>query len=99
MYKVNNLACFQTYGSLKWYPKLFEKNLGRALKKHGVSIGEEFHCCGENLGMTLEQQQQLWSNFPSEIEKARAEHYEKIKCRPNAQDLENAEIFAKSLIK
>jgi hypothetical protein len=39
-------------------------------KKHGVSIGEQFHCCGENLGMSLEQQHQLWSSFPLEIEKA-----------------------------
>jgi flavodoxin len=93
------VACFQTYGNLKWYPKLFEKNLGKVLKKYGVSIGEQFCCPGENLGMSFEQQQQLWSSFPPEVEKARAEHYEKIKGRPNEADLENAKQFAKSLVK
>lgn len=94
-----HIACFQTYGNLKWYPKLFEKNLGKMLKRHGVSIGKQFYCPGENLGMSFEQQQQLWSSFPPDAEKARAEHYEKIKGRPNGQDLENARQFAKSLLK
>ncbi|MGV9171653.1 MAG: hypothetical protein ACOC44_13905 [Promethearchaeia archaeon] len=56
----SQIACFQTYGNLKWYPKMFEKNIGKALKKHGVSIGEQFYYCGENLGIFYEQQKQLW---------------------------------------
>ena len=94
----SQVACFQTYGNLTWYPKLFKKNIGKVLKKHGATIVDQFHCCGENLGMSLEQQQELWSSFPPEIEKARAEHYKKIKGRPNAEDLANAKAWAKNLV-
>jgi len=94
-----NIVCFQTYGNLAWYPDIFEKNIGKFLRKHNASIMDQFYCCGENLGMTIEQQRQLWATYPPEEEKAREEHAQKIKGCPNAEDLERAKLFVETLIK
>jgi len=93
------IACFQTYGNLIWYPEAFDRGIGKALRMHDVSIVDQFSCCGDNLGMTLEQQKQLWASYPPEEAKSREEHAKKIKGHPNAEDLENAKAFAKNLIK
>jgi len=95
----SKIACFQTYANLEWYPKAFDQGIGKVLKKHNASIMEQFSCCGENLGMTLEQQKQLWASYPPDIAKAREIHAEKIKNRPNTQDLENAKAFGKKIIR
>ena len=95
----SKIACFQTYGNLVWYPEAFDKGIGKSLRMHDVSIVDQFSCFGENIGMTLEQQKQLWASYSPEVEKAREEHAKKIKGHPNAEDLENAKAFAKNLIK
>jgi len=92
------VACFQTYANLEWYPDVYDKTIGRVLKTHNATIISQFSCYGENIGMSYEQQQQLWSSYTPEIAKAREDHYKVTKGRPNAGDLENAKAFGKSLI-
>jgi flavodoxin I len=90
-------AFFCTHASENMYQDGF-KAVFRLIKNTDSSIIGEFDCMGENLGIPKEQTQKMLESLPLEQRKKAEEHQEKLKGRPNEEDLENAKEFAKTLI-
>ncbi|MHA1256635.1 MAG: hypothetical protein ACTSPS_13660 [Promethearchaeota archaeon] len=59
----------------------------------------EFHCIGDALGMPDALREKFVGAMTPDQREAAIKHFEEIKGRPNAEDLEKAKEFAKSLIK
>ena len=76
----------------------FPRNIRKMIEKGGCTICAEFECLGETKNVSEEQQQQrLQTLSPEERQKAE-EQMAKLKDHPNADDLDNAKKFAKTLI-
>jgi len=92
------LAYFCTHASLKLYQEPF-KQITNLIKDHNCEIIGEFDCVGENLGIPLDTQLAMLERLPEEPREKAKKDRENIKGRPNKTDLENAKIFAITLIK
>ena len=89
---------FCTHASLNMYQDGF-KVVKRKLAKKGSEIIDVFDCMGENTGIPEATRKAMIENLPPEKQKEAEEHQNRLKGRPNAEDLEKAKEFAKSLIK
>ena len=89
---------FCTHASLKLYQEPF-KRITDIVKKHNCEIIGEFDCVGENLGIPLDTQLAMLERLPEDQREKAKKDREKIKGRPNESDLENAKLFAITLIK
>jgi len=87
---------FNTHASKKPYQdgfKVVKKKIGEKSE-----IVAEFDCCGDNIGVPEAMRKAMVEKLPPEKRKEAEEHQQWLKGRPNAEDLENAKEFAKSLI-
>ena len=89
---------FCTHASLKLYQEPF-KRITTIIKEHNCEIIGEFDCVGENLGIPLDTQLAMLERLPEDQRETAKKDREKIKGRPNKTDLENAKLFANTLIK
>jgi len=89
---------FCTHTSLKLYQEPF-KRITTIIKEHNCEIIGEFDCVGENLGIPLDTQLAMLERLPEDQRETAKKDREKIKGRPNKTDLENAKLFAMTLIK
>ena len=89
---------FCTHASVDHYQNGF-KMVKKNIEKVGSKIISEWDCRGENLGMSEEQQKQMMDALPDEQRKKAEEDQKRLKGHPNAEDLENAKVFAQSLLK
>ena len=93
-----NFVYFCTHASLKLYQEPF-KRITTIIKEHNCEIIGEFDCVGENLGIPLDTQLAMLERLPEDQRETAKKDREKIKGRPNKSDLENAKLFASTLIK
>jgi len=87
---------FNTHASKKPYQdgfKVVKKKIGEKSE-----IVAEFDCCGDNIGVPEAMRKAMVEKLPPEKRKEAELHQQWLKGRPNAEDLENAKEFAKSLI-
>jgi len=89
---------FCTHASLKLYQEPF-KRITTIIKEHNCEIIGEFDCVGENLGIPLDTQLVMLERLPEDQREKAKKDREKIKGRPNKTDLENAKLFATTLVK
>jgi len=89
-------AYFCTHASLEFYQKPFYR-VSKILAANGCKIVGEFDCVGDNLGIPLEKRLEMINQLPKEQRERAKEDMQKIKGRPNQQDLENARKFGESL--
>ena len=89
---------FCTHASLKLYQEPF-KRITTIINEHNCEIIGEFDCVGENLGIPLDTQLAMLERLPEEQREKANKDRENIKGRPNKTDLENAKLFAITLIK
>jgi len=89
---------FCTHASLKLYQEPF-KRITTIIKEHNCEIIGEFDCVGENLGIPLDTQLAMLERLPEDQREKANKDRENIKGRPNKTDLENARLFAITLIK
>ena len=93
------VAFFYTHQQKRTYPKAFGK-IAEKLEKEGTTkILGEFECIGDALAMDGAMKEKFLSSMTPEQRKEAEKHFERIKGRPNEEDLEKAKQFAKSLIK
>ena len=93
------IAFFYTCQQDKAYPKAFGR-AAKKIEKEGTSkVLGEFHCIGDALGMPDALREKFVGAMTPDQREAAIKHFEEIKGRPNAKDLEKAKEFAKSLIK
>ena len=89
-------AFFNTHASKTPYQdgfKVVKKKIGEKSE-----IVAEFDCCGDNIGVPEAMRNAMLEKLPPEKRKEAEEHQQWLKGRPNAEDLEKAKEFAKSLI-
>jgi flavodoxin len=94
----SKFAFFNTHQSPTAYQNAF-KRIFKTIEENNSKVIGEFDCVGENLGIPKETRLKMLEKLPLEERKKQEEYLEKTKGRPNAQDLENAKVFGKSLIK
>ena len=94
----SKLVYFCTHASLKLYQEPF-KRINTIAKEHNCEIVGKFDCVGENLGIPLENQLGMLEKLPEDQKSKAIKDMEKMKGRPNEIDLENAKLFASTLIK
>ena len=90
-------ALFCTHNS----PKVSEKGLKRligSIEKAGSELLGMWDCAAPNLGMSAEAIAAMMKNMPEDQRKQAEAYNERIKNKPDAEDLENAKAFGKSLI-
>ena len=90
-------AFFNTHQSATSYQKAF-KRIRSKLEENGSKVIGEFDCVGENLGMPKETILGMLEKLPPEEKKRQEVILAKTVGHPDAQDLENAKAFGKSLI-
>ena len=90
-------AFFNTHQSPTAYQKAFRR-ITKSIEESGSQVIGEFDCVGENLGMPKETTLKMLERLPEEERKKQEAYLESTAGRPNAQDLENAKAFGKSLI-
>jgi flavodoxin len=90
-------AYFCTHASLEFYQKPFFK-ITKILAAQGIRVIGEFDCVGDNLGIPMETRMGMIEKLPDEKKKKAIEDMEKIKGRPNKEDLANAKSFGTSLV-
>jgi len=93
------IAFFYTHQQDKLYPKAFVRTAKKLEKEGTTKVMGEFECIGDALGMSDALKEKLLGAMTPEQRKDAEKHFEAIKGRPNAEDLEKAKEFAKSLIK
>jgi len=93
-----NFAFFNTHQSATSYQHAF-KRIRTKLEENGSILIGEFDCVGENLGMPKEIILGMLEKLPPEEKKRQEAILAKTVGHPDAQDLENAKAFGKSLIK
>ena len=93
------IAFFYTHQQDKLYPKAFGIKAKKLEKEGTTKVMGEFECIGDALGMSDALKEKLLGAMTPEQRKDAEKHFEAIKGRPNAEDLEKAKEFAKSLIK
>jgi flavodoxin I len=91
-------AFFNTHQSATSYQNAF-KRIRTKLEENNSEVIGEFDCVGENLGMPKETILGMLEKLPPDEKKRQEAILEKTVGHPDAQDLENAKIFGKSLIK
>jgi len=91
-------AFFNTHQSATSYQKAF-KRIRTKLEENESKVIGEFDCTGENLGMPKETILGMLEKLPPEEKKRQEAILAKTVGHPDAQDLENARAFGKSLIK
>lgn len=91
-------AFFNTHQSATAYQKAFKRIRGK-LEESGSEVIGEFDCIGENLGIPKETVLGMLAKLPPEERKRQEKKIEQTVGHPDAQDLENAKAFGKSLIK
>jgi len=91
-------AYFCTHASLDFYQKPFDK-VTKILNENECSITGEFDCIGENIGIPMEKRLEMIDQLPESERKKAKENMQKIKGRPNTEDLKKAKKFGFSLIK
>jgi len=84
-----NFAFFCTHASLNMYQDGF-KIVKRKLAKTGSEIIDVFDCMGENIGIPEVKKKEMLERLPPEKQKEAEEHQNRLKGRPNAEDLEKA---------
>ena len=94
----SKFAYFCTHASLEFYQKPFEK-VTKIIKEYNCEIIGEFDCVGENLGMPLKSQLEMFNRLPEDQRKKAEKSLEKTKGHPDEKDFENAKKFAISLAK
>ncbi|UCC18458.1 MAG: hypothetical protein JSV62_10110 [Promethearchaeota archaeon] len=92
-----NFVFFSTHASSDSYQDSF-KLVKRKLEKLNSIIIGEFDCMGENIGIPEATIMSMLDKLPPEKRKKAEEHQERLKGRPNEEDLENAKKFAQSII-
>lgn len=92
------VALFSTHASVTGYQHGF-KVVQKKIESIDSEIIAEWDCRGENLGLPKEMIQKRLASLPPEERKKAEEDQAQLKGRPNAEDLENAKKFAKSLIR
>jgi flavodoxin len=90
-------AFFNTHQSPTAYQKAYRR-IRKTLEDNNSQVIGEFDCIGENLGMPKETILGMLAKLPPEERKRQEARIEKTVGRPNAEDLENAKVFGKSLI-
>ncbi|TXT67245.1 MAG: Flavodoxin [Promethearchaeota archaeon] len=91
------VALFNTHSSISAYQHGF-KRVKQRLEVLGAELIGEWDCRGENIGVPEQIIEQRLANLPPDERKKAEEDIEELKGRPNAEDLENAKTFAKSLL-
>ena len=91
-------AFFNTHQSATSYQKAFKRIRAKLEENESKVIGE-FDCIGENLGMPKETVLGMLEKLPPEEKKRQEAILAKTVGHPDAQDLESAKVFGKSLIK
>lgn len=94
----SKFAYFCTHSSPNSYPKAFRR-ISKTLEKYNSTVIGVFDCIGANTGISKEVRQKMLANMSNEERKEAEDYVERIKDRPNEEDLEKAKAFAKSLIK
>lgn len=90
-------ALFCTHNQPKVSDKALKKLVG-LIEKSGSELVGIFDCTAPNLGIPAATIAAMMEKMPPDQRKRAEEYNEKIKDKPNAQDLENAKAFGKSLI-
>ncbi|MHA1373996.1 MAG: flavodoxin family protein [Promethearchaeota archaeon] len=91
-------AFFNTHQSATSYQKAF-KRIRAKLEENEAKVIGEFDCIGENLGIPKETVLGMLEKLPPEEKKRQEAILAKTVGHPDAQDLESAKVFGKSLIK
>ena len=91
-------AFFNTHQSATSYQKAFRRIRAKLEENESKVIGE-FDCIGENLGIPKETVLGMLEKLPPEEKKRQEAILAKTVGHPDAQDLESAKVFGKSLIK
>jgi len=93
------IAFFYTHQQDKLYPKAFG-GIAKKLEEEGnIKVLGEFECIGAALALEGAMGEKYLSSMRPDQRKEAEKHFEAIKGRPNADDLEKAKDFAKSLLK
>jgi flavodoxin len=93
-----NFVFFCTHASADSYQDGF-KFVKRTLEKFNSKILGEFDCMGDNIGIPEATIKSMLDKLPLDKRKEAEEHQKRLKGRPNEEDLENANMFAQSIIK
>lgn len=91
-------AFFATHMEDHPYPKAL-KRIKKKLDENNSTIVGELDIVGEDIGISDALKQKMLGTMTQEQRDERIKYFEAIKGRPNAEDLEKAKEFAKSLIK
>ncbi len=75
------------------------KIVKRELDKTASEIIDAFDCMGDNIGIPESTRKVMLERLPPDQKKQAEEHQNSLKGRPNAEDLEKAKNFARSIIK
>jgi flavodoxin I len=94
----SKFAYFCTHASLDFYQKPFYA-ITKILAEHGCRVIDEFNCVGDNIGIPLETRLNMLEKLPDDKKKKAQEDMEKIKGRPNQEDLNKAKQFGQNLLK
>ena len=68
------------------------------INEAGSEVCAEFDCLGETKNITEDQREAQLQSLPPDQRKAAEEQYKQLQGHPNAEDLEEAKRFARSLI-
>ncbi len=74
------------------------KGIYEKIIENDCIILDEFECFGENKSISEERKLEMLQNLPQDRRKEVEEILKKLKGHPNADDLENAKLFAKLCI-
>lgn len=94
----SNFAFFCSHASLDSYQDGF-KVVKRKLGKADSKIIDIFDCMGDNIGIPDSTRRAMLERVPPEQRKKAEEHQQRLKGRPNEEDLENVKKFAQSITK
>ncbi len=75
------------------------KLVRKGIEKAGSTVVAEWDCQGENRTVSEAFRQSEYAKITPEKRKAAEAYDEQIRGHPNAEDLENARAFARSLVK
>ncbi|MFX1274061.1 MAG: flavodoxin family protein [Promethearchaeota archaeon] len=90
-------AFFCTHASPNLYQKGW-KMVRKRIKDENLMVIGEFDCYGEQLGIPIEMRMSMLEKLPPDEQEKAKKHMDALKEHPNAEDLENARNFGKSLV-
>lgn len=94
----SKFVLFCTHASPDAYQNGF-KMVKKKISAGNSEVLGEWDCMGENIGIPKETQMKMMEALPPEKQEQAKKHLESLKGRPNAEDLEKAKEYAKSIIK